>query len=341
MTPILPAAPRRHRRLLITYLRPLRWRMLGLTLLILATIGLQLVNPQIVRLFIDTAVAGGAISCLLWLALAFLALALLGQVLSVVATYTGEDIGWRSTNSLRVDLIRHCLRLGMAFHSRHSSGELIERIDGDVGTIAFFFSQFVVRIAGNVLLLAGVLVVLLREDWRLSLALALYALLALGALTYVRANSVDEWWAARQATAGLFGSLEEHLAGTEDLRANGATGYVMRELFRFSTVRFRTQLQGETRDISLISVWFILHMLGQAVALLSSYLLYRQGVLSLGQCTWSLPTPKPSSGRSTRSQTICKTCRSPLPAWRVWKRSWPSPARSKQDRSECRPVHRP
>lgn len=148
MTSIVPLrAPRRSRTLLITYLHPLRWRALLLAFLILATIGLQLINPQIVRYFIDTAVAGGTIRSLLWLALTFLVLSLIGQSLSIVATYLGEDIGWRSTNRLRADLTRHCLGLGMAFHNQHSPGELIERIDGDVGTIAFFFSQFVIRIA--------------------------------------------------------------------------------------------------------------------------------------------------------------------------------------------------
>lgn len=283
MTPIMPAmAQRRSRTLLTTYLRPLYWRVFSLSWLILAAIGLQLATPQIVRTFIDTAVEGGAIRRLLWLGLAFLMLSLLGQSLSVVATYVGEDIGWRATNRLRADLARHCLRLGMAFHNRHSPGELIERIDGDVTNIAFFFSQFVLRIAGNVLLLIGVLVVLLREDWRLSLALGIYALITLGGLTAVRRTSVDEWQAAQQASAELFGSLEEHLAGTEDLRANGANSYVMRELFRLSTARFRTQLRGETRDIMLIATWFALHTLGLFVALLSSYMLYRRGVLSLG-----------------------------------------------------------
>ena len=47
-------------RLLSTYLRS-QWRWVAvLALLILITIGLRLANPQIVRVFIDTAIEGGA-----------------------------------------------------------------------------------------------------------------------------------------------------------------------------------------------------------------------------------------------------------------------------------------
>jgi hypothetical protein len=43
----------------------------------------------------------------------------------------------------------------------------------------------------------------------------------------LRASTVPHWAAARQASADLFGFVEERLSGTEDIRASGATGYVM------------------------------------------------------------------------------------------------------------------
>ncbi len=46
--------------LLSRYIRPQRGRFTLLTLLMLGGIGLQVVNPQIMRFFIDTALNGGA-----------------------------------------------------------------------------------------------------------------------------------------------------------------------------------------------------------------------------------------------------------------------------------------
>ena len=44
--------------------------------------------------------------------------------------------------------------------------------------------------------------------------------------------AVPHWEAEREASAGLFGFLEERLGGTEDIRANGARSYVMHHFYR-------------------------------------------------------------------------------------------------------------
>ncbi len=56
----LAAGYRGYRDLLVTYLRPQRGRVALLAMLLLGDITLQLVNPQILRFFIDTARRGGS-----------------------------------------------------------------------------------------------------------------------------------------------------------------------------------------------------------------------------------------------------------------------------------------
>jgi ABC-type multidrug transport system fused ATPase/permease subunit len=276
----------RYWELLSQYVRPLRVKVVLLALLIFAVIGLQLVNPQIIRYFIDTALAGnvdsGVTRQLVLAALLFILAAFTLQGLSVAATYVGEDIGWRSTNQLRADLARHCLHLDMSFHNDHTPGEMIERIDRDIADIAIFFSQFVVRILGNVLLIIGVLVVLLWEDWRISLALGLYAAVSLIALAYMRHVGVPHWKASRQASADLFGFLEEQLAGTEDVRSSGAVPYVLRHLFRLNHTRYQKELRGRIMGFMVANLWTALYTLGQVIAFVTSYLLFQQGLMTVG-----------------------------------------------------------
>src|SRR3712207_3406446 len=108
---------RRYGRLLGAYLKP-QWRkVVLLAVLVRSSIGLQLLNPQIVRYFIDTALARGAPERLILAAVGFLGAALLLQAVAVAATYVGEDVGWTATNRLRADLMLHCLRLDMGFHN--------------------------------------------------------------------------------------------------------------------------------------------------------------------------------------------------------------------------------
>ncbi len=273
---------RRYWTLLATYLRPQRLRFAALAALLLGGIGLELLNPQILRGFIDTALAGGSEASLLQTALLFAGVALAQQIVAVLARYVSENVGWTATNALRGDLAEHCLRLDLSFHKARTPGELIERVDGDVTALASFFSQLVVNVLGNLLLLAGVLALLFREDWRAGLAIGLFALTALAAMSRLRTVAVPLWAAEREANAQFFGFLGEQISGTEDLRGNGATGYVMG--------RFYTLLRGwlpvsRRAGMASYSMWIstiILFAVGSALSLGLGAFLWSQGQISIG-----------------------------------------------------------
>ncbi|MDP8909727.1 MAG: ABC transporter ATP-binding protein/permease, partial [Chloroflexota bacterium] len=215
-------------------------------------------------------------------ALLFLGGALLQQFVAVASTYVGEDVGWTATNHLRADLMDHCLRLDMDFHNERTPGQMIERVDGDVANLAIFFAQFIVRVVASLLLLLGVLVVVLFEDWRISLALAIYTVVALALLVALRRVAVPHWKASREASSELFGFLEEQLAGTEDTRSSGAGSYVLRELFRFNRTRLQKEVKAGTMNILMVMSWFGLFALGQIIAFVAGFLLYRGGTITIG-----------------------------------------------------------
>ena len=185
-----------YRHVLVNYMFPWRNRVLLLALMLFTSIGLQLVNPQILRLFIDTAIGSSspALPGLYWpapdttqtqllmVALLFMVIAVLQQLVAVGAVFYGEDVGWKATNKLRSDLAAHCLRLDMSFHHQRTPGEMIERVDSDVTQIANFFSQFVIIVIAHVLLLAGVVTMIFRENALVGVVMAFYALFTLWAL---------------------------------------------------------------------------------------------------------------------------------------------------------------
>jgi len=268
--------------LLSRYLRPQWCLALLLTLLVPAQIGLQLANPQLMRRFIDGAQAGAPNEALLRLALFFLAVALAQQVVSVAATYVGERLGWTATNGLRADLAGHCLRLDMGFHSAHTPGEMIERIDGDVTALASFFSQLVIQVAGNALLLVGALALLLREDWRLGLGFGAFALATLATLLRLRNIAVGHWAAERQASAELYGYMEERLTGSEDIRANGARAYVMRGFYRHMRRQMASSLRAGLMANVMLTSHILLTALGMALSFALGAHLFGAGAVSIG-----------------------------------------------------------
>ena len=237
-------ALKQYSTLLITYLRPQGRRVAILAALLLTSIALQIANPQLLRFFIDTAQNPQSEPRPLFVAAAlFIGIALVTQCLSLGATYVSENVGWSATNDLRSELAAHCLRLDMAFHKARTPGELIERIDGDVTALANFFSQFVIRVLGNVVLMVGVLVVLLFEDYRIGVILTVLAVLLFVALVVIQRMTVPFWARARESSAALFGFVEERLSGTEDIRSSGGIDYTMNRLYE----RSRDRLHFERR----------------------------------------------------------------------------------------------
>jgi ATP-binding cassette, subfamily B, bacterial len=272
----------RYRALFGRYILP-QWRKAALmAALLLFSIGLQLLEPQILRFFIDSAAEGAPQGPLLRAALLFLGIAAARQVMGALATYLGADVGWSATNVIRRDLARHTVGLDMKFHNSRTPGEMIERIDGDVTALADFFSQFSVRVLGALLLLVGILVALWLEHPLVGAALTSFALLQLLVMSRVREVAVPATWLEREANAKLFGFVEERLAGLEDVRANGGGPHA---LYRFTSV-MREFFRNTRRAWMLRSVIWLtgygLFIVGMGATIAVGIYLSQRGQITVG-----------------------------------------------------------
>ncbi len=268
--------------LLAVYLRPFLPRVLLLGLLILGSIGLQLYAPQVIRRFLDAAQSGTDTAALVTMGLIFLAVVVGQKAISLLMAYFSEDLGWAATNRLRADLAAHTMRLDMGFHKLHTPGEIIERIDGDVGKLAEYFSQLVVHVLGNALLLVGVLVLLFREDWRFGLIGLVYALVTVIFLRLVHQPSARIWARVSKAYAQLSGYLEERFGGTEDIRANGGEAYVLRGLYPLNAVIARERIKTDLFGGFTFSTSHMFYILTLAATLGLAAVLFMRGEMTIG-----------------------------------------------------------
>jgi ATP-binding cassette, subfamily B, bacterial len=268
--------------LLADHIRPQRGRFTLLAVMLFGSIGLRIFAPQIMRRFIDSALAGEALSILTWTAIAFIGVALLQQGVHIMVTYLGENVAWTATNALRAELAEHALKLGMKFHNDHTPGELIERIDGDVTELATFFSQFALNLVANGLLLIGILVTLAIEDWRVGLAFAVYSALTIGILSKLRGIAVPHQKARREAEGQLFGFIEEQLSGTEDIRSSGAVGFSIRELFRHQAEILKHNRLAHFKRWIIENAMGLALTTGTLLAITSGYWLFTAGVVTIG-----------------------------------------------------------
>ncbi|GER89088.1 helicase [Dictyobacter vulcani] len=288
---------RRYWRLLAHYLRPQRWRMGLLAVILCGTISVQVITPLVASHFIDLATSGGDQRDLIFMALLTMVLALAGQGLAVAETYVAENVSWAATNALRTDLVVHLLRLDATFHTAHTPGELIERVDGDVGTLARFFSRFVVYVLGNCVLLLGVLGLLYHVDWRVGLGMSAFVVVALIAMLRIRSVATPSWAADRQASADFYGFLSEYLAGLQDIKSNGAGAFVLRRCAEVMRSWLAITRKAQMWGYAMVATSQGLFALGTAFALALSAMLFKNGTLTIGtiylifQCTEMLRQP--------------------------------------------------
>jgi ATP-binding cassette subfamily B protein len=268
--------------LLTDYLRPLRSRVVLLSVVLFGTIGLQLLNPQLIKRFIDGALEGSGASALIPLAVTFMLVAVVQQALAIWSTYLAEDIGWTATNNLRANLTDHVLHLDMGFHKGHSSGELIERIDGDVTALSNFFSAMMIKVVGNGALVVGVLVMLWLESWIVGLSVTVFTVLALGVMTGLHRVAVPRWKAIRATAAEAFGFVGEVVEGTEDITANGAGPY-MEERFNEILRRWLPQtIRGWMGWAWMWSTTIVLYGLSTSIVFILGSWLFGIGTLTIG-----------------------------------------------------------
>ena len=243
---------------------------------------LLLAGPLVVRRIVDRAGAGAGVSELRNLAVTFLVIVIVGQVVAVVVTRSATISAWRTTNQLRLDITRHVLGLDHEFHRRHTPGELIQRVDGDVTSVSELLGRVVPKALGAALLVGGMIVVVAVIDWRVGLGMLVYVAAAIALVLLLRRRAVAESSEELGAYARLYGGIEERLNASEDLRANGAGSHAMWRFVEDSADTLSTSVR---RESAFLGMWWGVQgvvVAGTVISLVTSTLLVSRGAMTIG-----------------------------------------------------------
>ncbi|MBI4013023.1 MAG: ABC transporter ATP-binding protein [Candidatus Rokubacteria bacterium] len=215
-------------RRLWAYVASYRTSLAASAVLFPAAAAVDLVQPYLVKVAIDDHIVRGDWPGLSRVAALFL-LTLGAQYLLRYATgYLMAWTGQRVIHDLRQALFDHVQRLPARFFDRTPVGRLMTRILNDVEAIGELFTSGVLAVVGDLLTLAGVVVVMLALDWRLAVVAfaAVPALFAVAA--YFRARARQAYREVRTRIARVNTYLQESLIGMSVIqlfgRERAATG---------------------------------------------------------------------------------------------------------------------
>ena len=280
-------ALRDYSQVLVRYLRDDRGLFAVLAFMLACGIAADLLTPFLAAQFIDEATEPASSQApsmhrLVLLAGAFLAAGVSSQLLKVAITHLGAHISWCATNRLRSDVVRHCLGLDLDFHHQYGPGTMVERIDGDVRRLNHFFAEFFSQIVGNVVLLAGILVVVTLVDWRFAAAFVAASGLALFLLAHLKDFASPRWARSFESNAMLYNELAERFGGVAELRANGARDYVMRKFAERLRDNYLSTRAAATFGVVVHHSGALVVALGTVAALAVAAALFLAGSTSLG-----------------------------------------------------------
>lgn len=207
---------------ILAYFRPYGGPAAGTLGVIAISALLGLLPPLLLRSLLDEALPQGNLALLNWLAVGMLALPLVTGLLGVVETYLDELVSQGIMLDLRIELFEHLQGQSMAYFTGTRPGELTSRLNQDVAELQDVFSDTVLAVSNNVLVLVSTLAVIFALEPRL-------ALLALGVIPLF---ILPARWVGRVRQQIVKRSQEKKADLTSYLQdAMGINGFLMRRLF--------------------------------------------------------------------------------------------------------------
>src|SRR4051812_35834425 len=207
------------------------WRRLALVAgLSLVSTAVSLVQPYLSKVLVDRALIGRDVTALYqtvgWFALTSVVGFALTAITGLRYTRVSADILF----DMRLALYRHLQRLSPRFYARTPLGEVLARVNNDVGEIQRVAAESLLAWVGNAIFLAGSLAAMFYLDARLAVVGVALVPLSVWTLARTRARLSDRVRAVREASAGVGSFLVETL---QAMRLTVASNAQAREVERF------------------------------------------------------------------------------------------------------------
>jgi ATP-binding cassette, subfamily B, bacterial len=156
-------------RRLRVFLRPYTGQLFFVLILSLAATSLSLVQPYISKLLIDQALIRKDLHALINIAGLMFVAVVAGFALNILSSYRYVRISAAMLFDMRLALFRHLQTLSPRFYAGYRLGDLMSRLNNDVGEVQRVTADTLLSVLSNVVFLVGSVAMMLWMNWRLFL----------------------------------------------------------------------------------------------------------------------------------------------------------------------------
>jgi len=220
---------------LLRVAKPYKWLLIAAIIAQLLTTGANLAGPWITRDLIGLLTRGTqtgavAVAAIGRLTLILVFVYLVRAVFQFLNRHLTHIAGWNMVADMRERVYSHLQKLSLSYYDDKQTGQLMSRTVNDTATFELLVAHAVPELMWNVLILAGVTIVL----FSLNPALAAYTLIPIPLIVIVVgdfAKRVRPAFRRAQATLGELNSqLQDNLSGIKEIQAFTQEGYEFKRI---------------------------------------------------------------------------------------------------------------
>ncbi len=195
----------------VAFVLPYWRRLLLVVALSGASTALSLALPYLSKTLIDGALVGRNPGALYRTVALFALASVAGFVLTAITGLRYTRVSADVLFDMRLALYRHLQRLSPRFYARTPLGDILARVNNDVGEVQRVAAESLLAWVGNVLFLAGSIIAMFWLDVRLAVIALAMVPVSVWALSRVRAELAARVKAVREAGAAIGSFLIETL----------------------------------------------------------------------------------------------------------------------------------
>ncbi|MGX9355039.1 ABC transporter ATP-binding protein [Roseobacteraceae bacterium S113] len=191
----------------------------------------------------DEVFVGGRQDLLVWVGLAFLAIFAARAFASIIQKLLLTRLSQRTVADIRNEMVRHLVTMEGQFHQTHSPGYLMQRIEGDVGSVQKVWNVIITGAGRDVVALVALFGVALAIDWRWTLIALIGVPLMVAPAVLAKRMIRDTSRKARDVAASTSVRLNEIFHGITPVKLNQLEGYQAKRYAELTAQRVRLAMK--------------------------------------------------------------------------------------------------
>ncbi|WP_261381100.1 ABC transporter ATP-binding protein [Mucilaginibacter pallidiroseus] len=229
------------------YVKPYRKVFVVAAILTVFLAGVAILQPILIQITLDKYILANNYNGLVMMVALMIGQLFVQTIAQYYQTYLTNYLGQSVIKDLRIDIFNHITSLRLRYFDRTPIGMLITRTVSDLETIADIFSEGLISILGDMLLVLAVVGYMLWQDWRLALV-TLIPMPFLFASTYVFKEAIkSSFQEVRTQVAQLNTFLAEHISGISIIQYFAREDQEMRKF---------VAVNKKYRDANIRSNWY-------------------------------------------------------------------------------------